>query len=561
MKKSDFARFGIVLLGIFVLYFLLIARLFHWQIMEAESLAAQGRAQSLETLDIPAVRGDIESSDGFPLATNTISYLVYANPKLVADKDYYGQKLANILSGDAASMSALLSKNLFWVKLGQNVEPSKKREIEKLNLKGIGFEQQFSRFYPEASMAAHLVGFLGKDEKGQDHGYFGVEGGYNSQLSGRNGAKYGARDALGNEILNDIREDPKIDGRSLKLTIDRSVQFDVDKKLSEGIKKYGADGGSIIVMESATGKILAMSSRPSFDPKKYYEYDGNSYKNPVLSGLYEPGSTFKVLVMAAALDMGLVKPSTKCNICSSPVQVGEYSIKTWNNQYMPNISMNDVIVHSDNTGMVFVGRKIGLGKMISYFKKYGLGNPTGIDLQGETTGIIKDENSWHPIDLATASFGQGISLTPIQLITAVNSIANGGIRMKPYVVAQILTPDGKTIDISPVSSGRTVSDVASKTMAAMMINAVENGEAKFAKIKGYKVAGKTGTAQIPIAGHYDPNHTVASFVGFFPPSKPKVTILVIYNHPTTSIYGAETAAPTFFSIARDLIKYYNLPPE
>ena len=428
MKKSDIARFGIVLIGIFILYSLVIARLFHWQVIEAEGLAAQGRAQSFETLPIPALRGEIQTSDGFPLATNTISYLTYANPKLVKDKDYYAGKLANILSIDTATISAKLSQDLFWVRLAENLDPDKKIEIEKLKLSGIGFEQQYSRFYPEASMAAHLVGFLGRDKDGRDHGYFGIEGGYNTQLSGRDGAKYGARDALGNQILNDVRQDAKIDGRSLKLTIDRTIQFNVDKKLSEGVARYGADGGSVIVMETATGKILAMASYPTFDPKKYYESDGTTYKNPILSSLYEPGSTFKVLVMAAALDMGLVKPATKCNICAGPVKMGEYSIKTWNGEYRPNITMLDTIVHSDNTGMVFVGRKIGLSKMISYFKKYGLGEPTGVDLQGETTGIVKEEKDWHAIDLATASFGQGISLTPIQLITAVNSIANGDSR-------------------------------------------------------------------------------------------------------------------------------------
>lgn len=559
--KREIARFGVVLLGIFFLYSLLILRLFHWQIIEAENLSRQGKEQSFETLPIAATRGEIQSSDGFPLATNTISYLAYANPKQISDKQIAAEKLSSILSKDTASISAALNRDLFWVRLAENIDSEKKKKIEKLKIPGVGFEQQFSRFYPEASMAAHLIGFLGRDRDGHDHGYFGIEGGYNSQLAGRDGAKYGARDALGNEILNDIRQDPEIDGRSLKLTIDRTIQYNVDKKLSDGIKKYDADGGSIIVMETATGKILGMASRPSFDPKKYYEYEGSSYKNPTLSSLYEPGSTFKVLVMAAALDMGLVKPDTKCNICAGPVHVGEYSIKTWNGEYRPGITMNETIIHSDNTGMVFVGRKIGLDKMISYFKKYGLGEPTGIDLQGETTGVVKDRDDWYTIDLATASFGQGISLTPIQLITAVNSIANGGIKMKPYVVDEILTPDGKTIQLKPTNEGRTVSNVAAKTITNMMINAVEQGEANYAKVKGYKIAGKTGTAQIPIAGHYDPNQTVASFVGFFPPSKPKITMLVIFNRPKSSIYGAETAAPVFFSLARDMIKYYNLPPE
>jgi len=240
--------------------------------------------------------------------------------------------------------------------------------------------------------------------------------------------------------------------------------------------------------------------------------------------------------------------------------MGEYKIRTWNDKYFTNPTMNDVIVHSDNTGMVFVGRKLGLKRMIDYLKKFGLGQPSGIDLQGETTGYIRSEKSWRPIDLATASFGQGISATPIQLISAVNSVANGGKLMQPYVVSEIITEDGKKIVIKPEVRNRTISQAAAKMITSMMVDAVENGEAKWTKVKNYKIAGKTGTAQIPVAGHYDPNQTIASFVGFFPADNPRVTMLILINRPKTSIYGSETAAPIFFNIARDIIKYYNLPP-
>lgn len=560
MSQTNLARPGFVIFGIFVLYLVLCARLFYWQVIRSQSLSELARKQSLETLEIPALRGQIFASDNFPLATNTISHLVYANPKLARDKKKYSDNLAKILGVDPASISAKLTQNLFWVKLAENLDPIKKEEIAKLNLPGIGFEQQYTRFYPEASMAAHLIGFVGRDDQGRDHGYFGIEGEYNSQLSGRDGAKYGVRDALGNEILGDVREVSEIDGRTIRLTLDRTVQYFVDTKLAEGVKKYGADGGSAVVLDSETGAVLAMASYPTFNPEKYYEADPSTYKNPVLSSLYEPGSTFKVLVMASAIDLGRVKSDTRCTICAGPIQMGEYKIKTWDDKYNAGATMNDVIVHSDNVGMVFVGQKIGVKNMVSYLKRFGLGSPTGIDLQGEATGVVREPESWYPIDLATVSFGQGVSLTPIQLTAAVNSLANDGEMVAPYVVSQIMTPDGKTIDIRHERRGRTVSAVAAKTVTSMMVNAVEYGEAKWTKIPNYKIAGKTGTAQIPLAGHYDPNQTVASFVGFFPASKPKITMLVLLNHPTTSIYGSETAAPIFFNIARDLIKYYNLPP-
>lgn len=542
------------------IYAAVLIRLFYWQIVKADGLRLAGRAQSTLSLTTTATRGDILFNDNFPLATNKISYLLYANPKKVDSVDNYGQLLSPVLDVDAASISARLKQNLFWVSLQSRLSADKKVQIEGLHLGALGFEQQTERDYPEASMAAHLVGFVGKNQDGEDQGYFGLEGYYDRQLKGRPGSTYMIKDALGNPILTDIREDKKIDGRSIVTSIDRSIQFVADTELRKSLETYKADGGTVIIMETRTGRILASSSYPKFDPQKYWEYDGKTYTNPIVSSLYEPGSTFKVLVMAAAIDSGLVTPMTQCDACEGPVKIDGYSIKTWDDTYIPNINMNEVIQHSDNTGMVFVGRKLGVNRFLSYAQRFGLGSITGIDIQGETTEELRPENKWHDIDLATASFGQGISVTPIQLITAVNSIANGGRLMRPMVVEKILTPDGKTISIPPQVERQTVSSATAKVITSMMVNAVENGEAKFAKIPNYDIAGKTGTAQIPVAGHYDPTNTNASFVGFFPAEDPKITMLVIVNKPRSSIYGAETAAPTFFSIARDLIQYYNIEP-
>jgi cell division protein FtsI/penicillin-binding protein 2 len=541
-------------------YIAVLVRLFYWQIVKADSLRLAGRAQSTLSLTTTATRGDILFNDNFPIATNKISYLLYANPKKVDSTDNYAKLLSPVLEIDAASIAARLKQNLYWVSLQSRLPASKKEEIEALHLNALGFEQQTERDYPEASMAAHLIGFVGKNQDGEDQGYFGLEGFYDRQLKGRPGSTYMIKDALGNPILTDVREDKKIDGRSFVTSIDRSIQFVADTELRKSLETYQADGGTVIIMETKTGRILASSSYPKFDPQKYWEYEGKTYTNPVVSSLYEPGSTFKVLVMAAAIDSGLVTPATQCDACAGPVKIDGYSIKTWDDTYIPNINMNEVIQHSDNTGMVFVGRKLGVDRFLSYAEKFGLGSLTGIDIQGETTEELRPKNKWHDIDLATASFGQGISVTPIQLITAVNSIANGGKLMRPTIVEKILTPDGKTISISPQVERQTVSSATAKVMTLMMVNAVENGEAKFAKIPNYNIAGKTGTAQIPVAGHYDPTNTNASFVGFFPAEDPRITMLVIVNKPRSSIYGAETAAPTFFSIAKDLIQYYNIEP-
>jgi cell division protein FtsI/penicillin-binding protein 2 len=560
MKRSESLRL-VLIFSIFVFFYaIVIAKLFYWQVVKAQALHAIEIRQSTENLVTTATRGDILFSDGFPLATNKISYLLYANPKKVDSVSNYSNLLSPVLQMDSATISAILNQNLYWVSLKSRLNADEKGAVEDLKLPALGFEQQTERYYPEASMAAHLVGFVGKNQDGEDQGYFGLEGFYDRQLKGRPGSTYMVKDALGNPILTDIREEKKIDGRTLVTSIDRSIQYMADTELKKGLELYDADGGSVIIMDSKTGKILAASSFPSFDPQDYYDFDGKSYVSRIVSDIYEPGSTFKVLVMAAAIDAGLVTPDTRCNACSGPVKIGQYEIKTWDDKYFPNTTMADVIVHSDNTGMVFVGRKLGVDKMYSYLTKFGIGSTTGIDIQGEVAGDIRPKTAWGDIDLATASFGQGISVTPIELISAVNSIANGGKLMKPMVVDKIITPEGNTINIPPTVTSTPISPETAKIMTWVMVDAAENGESKFAKIPNYRIAGKTGTAQIPVAGHYDPTNTNASFVGFFPADDPKITMLVIVNKPKTSIYGAETAAPIFFNIARDLIQYYNIPP-
>lgn len=556
--KNSRIRLGMVVLLFSGLYFLVISKLFYWQVVSSEYLKQAQVNQSSDQLILPAVRGEILTSDNFPLATNKVSYLLYANPKVVSGKEQYAKILSKILEIDEASISAQLSKNLFWVRLAQKLPDAKKQEIDKLKLEGLGFQVQTERFYPEASMAAQLVGFLGKDIEGNDHGFFGLEGYYNAQMRGRNGKLYVIKDALGHPVVNDIREERKIDGRSIVLGLDRSIQYIADKRLKEGVNNYGAEGGSIIIMDTKTGMILAQSSIPNFDPQHYYDFDNVSFRSPIISDLYEPGSTFKVLVMSAALDLKKVTPTTKCTLCGGPIPVDGYSISTWDNKYFQNETMAEVIQHSDNTGMVFVGKKLGRDNLLTYMKNFGIGEDTGVDLQGEASGDLRD--TWSDVDLATATFGQGISVTPLQLVSAVNTIANGGNLMKPYIVHEIIAADGRKIKIQPIIKRRVIKESTAKIMTWIMVNAVEKGEAKWTKLPHYSIAGKTGTAQIPVAGHYDPHETIASFVGFFPAQDPKITMLVLVRRPKTSIYGAETAAPIFFKTAKDIINYLGIPP-
>lgn len=554
----------------FIVFFLaIIARLFYWQIVSAESLQAQAEGQYFTDIKLGAVRGKILFSNGSILASSNPAFSLYAQPKVIPSSDRinlaYG--LAKVLADSEEEVEGLakeilnkLSQDLYWVSLKKGISVDTKKQIEQLNLTGVGFDTGSSRFYPEGSSSAHLLGFVGSDAKGQNTGYFGLEGFYDGELKGISGLIRHEKDAsglpilIGNFLTSQVRN-----GKDLSLYIDQTVQFIVEKALKEGVEKYGAKAGSVVVMDPKTGGILALAAFPSYDPLTFFKFPKEYYKDPVVADQYEPGSTFKVLVMAGALNEDLIKPDTQCDICSGPIELGGFTIRTWNNKYFPQTTMKDVIIHSDNTGMVFVGQKLGLDKFYSYLLNFGLGQPTGVDLQDESSPDIRVKNEWREIDLATSSFGQGIAVTPIQMVRAVSAIANGGNLMEPHLVQRINDERG-SFEIKPKVIVQVIKETSAKIMTEMMIAAVNEGEAKWAKPKGFKIAGKTGTAQIPVAGHYDPNKTIASFVGFAPADDPKFVMLVRYDQPSTSPYGSETAAPTFFEIAKELFSYYKIVP-
>lgn len=560
----------LLLKSFFLLFFLgLVARLFYWQIVRAEYLTAQAEGQHFTDIKIGALRGKIFFADNSILASTNPSFTVFAQPKLISKEQTLttGYQLAKVLVDRDEEVDDLakdfikqLSSQAFWVPLKKGVSYEKKKQIESLNLAGIGFDQTSKRFYPEGSSSAHLLGFVGSDAKGDNKGYFGLEGFYDGELKGVSGTIRHEKDASGLPILigNFLTSEVQ-NGKDIVLNIDRTVQFIVEQSIRQGLEKYGAKAGSAVVMDPKTGGILALVSFPNYDPEKYFNFPKEFYKNPIVADQYEPGSTFKVLVMSAALNEDLVKPDTTCDRCSGPISIGGFLIRTWNNKYYPETTLKDVIIHSDNTGMVFTGLKLGLDKFYSYLENFGLNKATDIDLQDESVPDVRAKKDWREIDLATASFGQGIAVTPIQMVSAVASIANGGNLMEPRMV-KLIKDEKNTFEIKPKIVRQVIKDSTARMVKEMMVAAVEEGEARVFRPKGFKIAGKTGTAQIPVAGHYDPNKTIASFVGFAPADDPKFVMLVRYDQPTSSVYGSETAAPTFFEIAKQLFNYYKIAP-
>lgn len=560
---------------------IIIIRLSYWQVIKTDELAASAHDQYASKDVTSGGRGGIITADGYPLVVNQAVYTLGAylpaitdSPSSIVDKIMPNLELSiddPLVATDVArraialeelklltktTMLERLSKTGYAV-LARSLSVKEKEAIESQGIKGLTFEQTFTREYPEASMSAQITGFVGRDELGNPTGYFGLEGFYNRELSPRSRIEKQEKDAGGNPLLiGDFQLLPGRDGRTLKLYLERGTQYIVEEELKKGLEHYQASSGEVIVMDPQSGGILAMASLPSYDPLKFHLFDTSLYKNPAVANAYEPGSTFKVLVMAAALNEGTVKEDDHCDICSTSYPIGKYNIKTWDGVYHPGATPEEIIVHSDNVGMVWTEQKMGGEKMLEYLKKFGIGAKTGIDLQEEITPSLRSK--WGDIDYATSSFGQGIAVTSIQMLAAVGAIANHGVLMEPHLVESVIG-DGE-VPIPPKSKGEVISPETSQRITNLMIQAVEKGEAKWAAPKGYVLAGKTGTAQIAVEGHYDAKKTTASFVGFAPANNPKFVMIVKLSEPQSSQWAAETAAPLWFSIAKKLLLRYNIPP-
>ena len=388
---------------------------------------------------------------------------------------------------------------------------------------------------------------------------FGVEGALDRELRAHSQEQTILKDALGFHLL--FNQKPSTDvtnGRDVVLTIRRDVQYMLETMLQEGLQKYEASEGEAIIMDPKTGRILAMAATPSYDPAHFSNYDSGLYKNPALTDTYEPGSIFKILTVAAGIDTGAVKEDTQCTKCDGPRQINEYTLKTWNEQYHPNITVTDALAKSDNVAMIFVSELLGRDRFVDYIHRFGIGEPTHVELQEDTgTPLRKD---WKPIDLATTSFGQGIVTNGLQMVRAVGAIANGGVMMRPTIISKVIDPtSGASVPVDPIIERQVVSPQTAQTVTDMMVHAAETGESKWAVSKTHLAATKTGTAQIPIAGHYDANKTIASFIGFAPPSNPKFVMLIKLREPKKSPWAAETAAPLWYAIAEKLYIMLNVP--
>lgn len=541
-----------------LLFALLVVRLYHLQIKSHASYLVAAASQHGEYTLIPSKRGEIYldgagNDQPMLVATNVSQNLVFAVGKQMNDLDRQAaaEKLGPIIGLSANDLlGKLISGNQSYLPLKHQLSDSDSQKIQNLNLTGIHLEPELVRLYPQGTLASQVIGFLGY--KGDLRvGQYGVEGGYEKDLAGQSGVASDAGTETG-----------PVNGSSVYLTIDPSIQFKVQQVLDETVTKHGADSGSVVVLNPKTGAVLAMANYPDFDPNSYGKVDSASqYNNDAVSADYEPGSVFKAFTLAAGINEGKITPQSTY-VDTGSVQVDDRVIKNADPTPRGIQTMTQVLDESLNTGAVYVQQLLGQDIFRDYVKKFGFGSDTNIGLPSESSGSLSQLNSKGNIFFANASFGQGISVTPIQLVQAYTAFANGGQMMQPYIVDKIVHPDGSVDHKQPKPAGQILDSKTAATVSAMLVDVVENGHGKKAGVKGYYIGGKTGTAQVayPDKPGYDPNKNIGSFIGFGPVDNPAFLMLVRINNPKDVKFAESTAAPAFGEIASFILNYLQIPP-
>lgn len=536
----------------------LIARLVFWQVMQHGPLSAVAAAEHAAMSVQTASRGQILDANNNALATDITMNQVYGVPRQMRDPALTAQELSPILGLSTQHLERLFSSYAGYILLAEKVDASTSRRIRGLALPGVVLNPVLQRDYPERSTAAQILGYVGWNGRGT----YGIERSYDKLLSGKAGLRSVLKDTAGNDIpVRSGSASPAHSGADLRLSIDRVVQQMVENELAKTVKKHGADGGTIIVMDPRTGYILGMASTPSYNPNHYAQYPPERYMNPATESTYEPGSTFKIITMAAGLDTHVITPDTAFDDTGAFV-VANRTLHNWNNGAFGWETMTQVLQHSANVGAAWVSQRLGEQKFYTYVKRFGFGRPTGVDLPDEGSGILPlpGDSSWTIVNQFTNAFGQGLAVTPLQIVHAVAAVANGGVMMKPQVV-ESMTYDGHRIDHPPVSQGRVLSRASAATLTHMLVRSAINGEAALGLVKGYNIAAKTGTANVAgPGGRYILGDTIASIVGYAPAFDPRFVALVKIDHPRDTPWGSMAAAPVLHDLFQELFMYYHIPP-
>jgi cell division protein FtsI (penicillin-binding protein 3) len=559
MEKG--VRVRIRLIGVvFTLGFTLVAmRAFDLQVLQEEQWGERAVRQHQKVIPLTPRRGTIFDSNGEELAVSVDVDSIYVEPRKLEDRAVATKKLAKALDLPVRTVKAKLKGNSNFVWLKRQVSPSQSEQVKTAKLKGVGTIKEHRRFYPNSNIAAHLLGFTGLDPKGLE----GLELKYDKTILGRGGYLVMERDALGRGLRAGA---PQIQGATrghdLYLTLDKNLQYIVERELADGLRKTRGKAGTVVMLEPATGKVLAMASYPEYNPNSFFRYKPSQWRNRAVCDSYEPGSTFKIFLMAAALNEAVISTTQKIDCENGKFRVGGKDIH--DHKKYQELTPAEIIKYSSNIGSAKIGKLLERKAFHGYLRDFGFGQQTGIDLPGEAIGLLRPPNKWFEVDLAAISFGQGVSATPIQLASAASAIANGGYLMKPYVVDRVVDSQGQVTQQNQPRVVRKViaRDVARIVTRMMEMTTEDGGTATNARVPGFRVAGKTGTAQKvdAVTGGYSNDKRVASFVGFLPAEAPRLVMLVTIDEPQGITYGGLTAAPVFSRIAAQAMQYLKVAP-
>jgi len=534
-------------------FVLVLFRLFSLQVLQAEELTARADRQHRKTVTVEGGRGGIYDRQGNPLAINMDVPSVFGVPASLENPSGVARDLARVLHIRADEIEKKLKQERSFVWIARKVDPEQGRSLERLSLDGIGTVLEGRRFYPKGPLLAHVLGFAGMDGQGLE----GIERRYESYLRGEKQLVVLQRDALGRTVFpKGLNEQAPAAGHTIMLTIDEVIQYITEKELDEAVAASKAKGGIAIVMEPRTGAILALAISPKFDPNIVKGISADRWRNRALTDAYEPGSTMKVFIAAAALEEKVMEPGTMVYAENGRMTVANTVIH--DHEKSGWITFAQVIQKSSNIGAAKTAMALGEERAYRYLRAFGFGERTEIDLPGEAAGLVKEPKDWGRRSLASIAIGQEIGVTALQLVTAASAVANGGWLMKPYVVSDIRSSQGQVVaQFGPQVRRRPISAETARTLTGIMEGVVTNGTGSRAAVSGFRVAGKTGTAQKidPQTGAYSSTLFVGSFTGFVPAEDPRLAIVVIVDEPHAEAWGGVVAAPVFRKIAEQALPY------
>lgn len=543
----------------------LVGRLFFLQIIDKSDLQAKNLSQVQVDRKLQSPRGTIYDRNGRPLAMSVVTKSLYADPKMIKQSpSEVAELIAPYVTMSKEDIVKSLQEDTAFVWIDRMMEPEKSKAVAQLiedkNLEGLNFVEESKRYYPNGNLAAQVLGFVGTDDKGLD----GLEMVLDDELKGGIQKELVATDRKGNAIFGSVLSKYLPDkGKSVTLTIDASIQFIAERALDKAMEDTGAKHASVIVMDPKTGEILAMANRPTYDPNHYSQGSEEDFKNIAVTNLYEPGSTFKPIIASAALASGKWKLDQVYNDKGSFAANG-HVMQNWNGEGYGPVRLIDILKFSINTGMAEIGTTTGADILSKYVRNYGFGSKTGIELPGEGDGILYNPDDMSKLDVATMSIGQGIAVTPLQMVRAFGALSNGGAMMKPHIIKSYSNSQGDVTSTTETSVvGQPVPEETAKTIVDILEKEVSEGGGTKAMVEGYHFGGKTGTAQKLDTKHggYLDGQYIASFIGFGPVEDPKFVVLVVIDDPQKgSYYGSQIVAPVFKDIVSQLVRYYQMSP-